>query len=164
MIPDEVSTWDDEMTISYRLAEDRDHRVMVDLMVELIDELGPHDSARDIKSRLDEDIRLALSSPQVVIFLALNGDEVIGLSRGDVLTQDPIFRLRSDHRCGYIDQMYVKTEYRRQQIGAQLLTLCENWFRDQGIGHCILHAALRAIRFYARAGYQSNREMFKKLS
>ena len=89
--------------------------------------------------------------------------EAVGLSRGDVLSEDPIFRLRDDHRCGYVDQMFVRPAYRQQGVGAQLLEMCEGWFREQGIGHCLLHAAPRAVRFYARIGYQPNREMFKKL-
>ena len=36
------------------------------------------------------------------------------LSRGDVLTADPIFRLREDHRCGYVDQMFFPESSRNQ--------------------------------------------------
>ena len=150
-------------TITYREAVDADLATLIELMTELIDELGPHEQNQSLKERLPADLETALASNSVVIYLACAGPEVIGLSRGDILSADPIFRLREDNRCGYIDQMYVRASHRRRGVGRELLTLCEEWFRGQGIKHCILHAAVRAIRFYARAGYQSNREMFKKL-
>ena len=116
-----------------------------------------------IKMRLDEDVRAALNSGRVCIILAQHQEEVIGLSRGDILCTDPIFRLRDDNRCGYVDQMFVKPSYRGQRIGARLLQRCEDWFRAQGVKHSVLHAAPRAVRFYAARGYLPNREMFKRL-
>ena len=150
-------------TITYRLARLEDLDALVALMKELIDELGPHDQNQAVKGRLHGDLKAALASDDIVLYLACVDEGVVGLSRGDILRTDPIFRLRDDHHCGYVDQMYVQTPYRRKGIGRALLALCEDWFRSHGIEHCILHAAVRAIRFYARAGYQSNREMFKRL-
>jgi GNAT superfamily N-acetyltransferase len=149
--------------LTFRVATESDLTLVVDLMKELIDELGSGEGNRDIKSRLKHDIAQALANDQVCIFLAFDNDDCVGLSRGDILSSDPIFRLRSDNRCGYVDQMFVRPSHRRTGIGAALLRHCEDWFKAQGIGHVLLHAAVRAIRFYARAGYQSNREMFKKL-
>lgn len=150
-------------SITFRKAVSSDLGLIVALMEELIDELGSGDGNHDIKSRLHGDISTALASANVCIFLAFEDDTCVGLSRGDILSSDPIFRLRQDNRCGYVDQMYVRPSHRRTGIGANLLAQCEEWFKAEGIGHVLLHAAVRAIRFYARAGYQSNREMFKKL-
>lgn len=149
--------------LTYRIASEQDHDLVVRLLGELVDELGPTDMADRVKPLLQGDIRLALASPQVRIFIAQLDGVPVGLSRGDVLTTDPIFRLREDHRCGYVDQMFVRAGHRDRGIGAQLLKLCEDWFREQGIAHCLLHAAPKAVRFYARIGYQPNREMFKRL-
>lgn len=148
---------------TFRVATPQDHQAVVDLLGELVDELGPDEMADRVKPLLYEDIRIALRSPNIRIFLAEIGGEPVGLSRGDVITADPIFRLRDDHRCGYIDQMFVRQAYRDLGLGGRLLRLCEDWFREQSIGHCLLHAAPKAVRFYARVGYQPNREMFKKL-
>lgn len=148
---------------TFRVASVADHDVVVGMLRELVDELGPTDSAPRIKARLDDDIRQAMASPDVRIFIAERDAEVIGLSRADILVNDPIFRLRDDHRCGYVDQMFVRPAHRGTGVGTQLLNLCEEWFRERGIGHALLHAAPRAVRFYAREGYQPNREMFKRL-
>lgn len=149
--------------ITCRIATQSDHGVAVELLCELVDELGPREMAERVRLRLDADIAAALSSPLVRIFLAENGDEAVGLSRGDVLVADPIFRLRDDHRCGYVDQMYVRPAHRHRGVGKLLLNRCEDWFRSQGISHCLLHSAPRAARFYSREGYHPNREMFKRL-
>lgn len=149
--------------VTYRAADLSDHPIVVELMRELVVELGQGRDQTEVLSLLDDDIRVALESERVTIVLAAHDDLVIGLGRGDILTRDPIFRLRRDHRCGYVDQMYVRRPYRGHRIGAALLRKLEQWFRDQGVNHCLLHAAPKAVRFYARKGYQPNREMFKRL-
>ena len=153
----------EQAALTYRVATAADHAVVVAMLQELVDELGPHDAQGPIRARLDTDIALAWQVPHIRIFLAEVGGAAVGLSRGDVLHHDPIFRLRPDNRCGYIDQMYVRQGYRDRGVGAALLALCETWFRSLDIHHCLLHAAPRAVRFYARTGYQPNREMFKRL-
>jgi GNAT superfamily N-acetyltransferase len=148
---------------AYRVAGATDVAIVVKLLEELVDELGPPEMADKVKQRLHEDITAAIASPSVRIFLAEVEQLPVGLGRADVITTDPIFRLRDDHRCGYVDQMFVRPGYRDRGIGSQLLRLCEDWFRNQGIGHSLLHAAPKAVRFYNREGYQPNREMFKRL-
>lgn len=149
--------------LSYRVATLADHALVVTMLEELVDELGHSDTTDYVKKRLGDDIRTAFEVPHIRIFVAELNGEGVGLSRGDILVQDPIFRLREDNRCGYVDQMYVRPAWRDAGVGAELLAMCEAWFRQQGIAHCLLHAAPRAIRFYARVGYQPNREMFKRL-
>ena len=50
--------------------------------------------------------RHRIVADDIVFILAELGDEVIGLGE-DILYQDPIFRLRSETKQSYIDQMYV---------------------------------------------------------
>lgn len=149
--------------LHYRVAAAADRALVVTMLGELVDELGQNDNTESVKQRLDDDICLALQTPNIRIFLAEMNGQGVGLSRGDVLMQDPIFRLRAEHRCGYVDQMYVRSAWRDAGVGAKLLAMCEAWFREQGLQHCLLHAAPKAIRLYARLGYQPNREMFKRL-
>lgn len=149
--------------VTFRQAAGTDHSLCVALMAELVAEISPADDAERITTLLPDDLHQALHSNAVCIFLAEQGNTLVGLSRGDILTKDPIFRLRDDHRCGYIDQMYVRANFRDRGVGEALLTHCENWFRQAGIRHVLLHAAPKAARFYARIGYLPNREMYKQL-
>ncbi|HET6347278.1 MAG TPA: hypothetical protein VFH51_20265, partial [Myxococcota bacterium] len=68
--------------LTYRAAGAKDLRVVVDMLGELVDELGPNDMADRVKPLLEEDIRLALASKTVRIFLAEVDGEAVGLSRG----------------------------------------------------------------------------------
>jgi GNAT superfamily N-acetyltransferase len=150
-------------TPTLRTATPADRAVVVALLTDLVRELGPIEAAGELLARLPADIERALVSPTVRILLAEVDGVAVGLSRGDVLTQDPIFRLRPDQRCGYVDQMYVRPSHRNAGIGGLLLRACEDWFRSLGILHAVLHAAPRATPFYERAGYRPNREMLKRL-
>jgi GNAT superfamily N-acetyltransferase len=152
-----------ESAFNYRVATGDDQAVVVQLLCELVDELGPSEMADRVKPLFDDDIRIALASPTIRVFLVEDQGKAVGLSRADILTEDPIFRLRLDKRCGYVDQMFVRQAYRDRGLGGCLIQLCEDWFRKQGIAHAMLHAAPKAVRFYARIGYQPNREMFKRL-
>jgi len=152
-----------QAVISYRKAIPSDHPTLLELMRELVAELGASASTPEILDRLDGDIVTALKSQRCQFFLALDGEQPAGLSRADILDSDPIFRLRKSTLCGYVDQMYVRDEFRHQGVGQQLLGHCEDWFRSEGIEYSLLHASVAAVGFYARANYKPNREMFKRL-
>lgn len=153
----------DAEALSYCQAQPRDLAAVVTLMGELVAELDPTPTQTRILRLLPDDMDQALHSAQVCIYLAWHEHQAVGLCRADVLDGDPIFRLREDNRCGYIDQMYVRPAYRSQQVGQRLLHHCEAWVLSLGITQVLLHAAPKAVRFYARSGYQPNREMIKTL-
>ena len=83
------------LTIHYREAGIDDKPIVYELMQELIKELSSDSSVKEFLEKLETDIDIALSRDDIVFILAELGDEVIGLARGDILYQDPIFRLRS---------------------------------------------------------------------
>ena len=154
----------DPNALHYLAATADDQAVVVTLMNELVKELDPSEAGERIIALMPHDIAQALASPNVQIFIAWDEAQAVGLSRGDILLNDPIFRLRDNPRCGYVDQMYVRPGYRDHSVGERLLQCCEQWFKQQGVQHVLLHAAPKAVRFYARCGYQPNREMFKELT
>jgi len=154
----------DPNALHYLVATADDQEVVVALMNELVRELDPSEAGERIIALMPQDIARALASPTVRIFIAWDNTMAAGLSRGDILSNDPIFRLRDNPRCGYVDQMYVRQAYRDHSVGERLLKCCEQWFKQQGVRHVLLHAAPKAVRFYARCGYQPNREMFKELT
>ena len=126
--------------------------------------LGPPDMAAKVKARLGDDIHLAFASPRIRIFLAEVEGKVVGTRARRCAHHRPHFsparrqplRLRRpDVRAPGVS--------RDRGIGSHMLRLCEDWFRDQGIAHSLLHAAPKAVRFYGREGYQANRVMFKRL-
>tara|TARA_Y100001934_G_C12291649_1_gene745149 strand:+ start:674 stop:1126 length:453 start_codon:yes stop_codon:yes gene_type:complete len=147
----------------YRVALKADQPLLVELMTELVTELSPAEGAHSVIQRLDNDVSRGIQAESTEFFIAECQGQTAGLARADILFEDPIFRMREDHRCGYVDQMYVRTGFRKRGIGRELLLQCERWFRSKGIGHCLLHASLNAVGFYAKNDYKPNRQMFKKL-
>lgn len=147
----------------FRTATMADHATVVGLLREYVDELGPDNVAPGVSENLHDDFYHALGSATIRVFVAEQNHVVIGVSRVDILTQDPTFRLRHDKRCGYIDQMFVRKAYRYGGIGQSLLQLCEDWLQSQSITYVLLHADPKAVRFYAQIGYLPNRQMYKKL-
>ena len=57
-------------------------------------------------------------------------------------------------------QMAVAEDRRREKIGAQLLSVAEDWARGQGYRLMVLNARLGAEGFYARFGYLAQGEPF----
>ncbi len=153
----------DEPRFELRLADAGDRALIVELMAELFDEVAPGAPAVESKKFLDDDIARALSSPLVRIVLAFRDGQPAGVARVDIGVHSPPFRLRADHRSGYVDQMFVRPQFRKQKLGERLLSICEEWLRAQGVSHCLLHAAPAALKFYSTRGYASTRELFKKL-
>ena len=149
--------------LEHRVATLADRALVIALLCELFDEIAPGEVAARSKRFLEADVEAALASPAVRIFIASCNGEPIGLARVDLLDTSPAFRLREDHRCGYVDQMYVRKAFRKRRLGRRLLQLCEEWVRAQGVEHCMLHAAIPAQGFYAALGYLPTRELFKKL-
>ncbi|MBN1962575.1 MAG: GNAT family N-acetyltransferase [Deltaproteobacteria bacterium] len=151
------------MQHSFRIATIDDHCDIVTMLNELVIELKVTEQFPHLAKRINEDIKLALQSANVCIFLLIIDNKPVGLARVDILSNDPIFRLREDSRCGYVDQMYVRPNFRNCGYGHLLLKKCEAWINEKGISHILLHAAPLALKFYEREGYSNNRELLKKI-
>jgi len=149
--------------LQIRTATLEDHALVLRLFEELIAELDTGELQATIRQKLPEDIKSALESEHISVFLGSVQQEVVGVARADILSGNPVFRMREQTRCGYVDQMYVRRAFRKCGYGQQLLRHCEAWFREKGLDHALLHAAPNALHFYTRAGYQPNREYFKRL-
>ena len=151
------------LTIHYREAGIDDKPIVYELMQELIKELSSDASVKEFLEKLETDIDIALSRDDIVFILAELGDEVIGLARGDISTKILSFDYAPRPAVAISTKCMCVPKHRRGGVGGGLLSQCERWLRSKGLTHVLLHAAIRAVRFYAARGYQSNREMFKKL-
>ena len=63
----------------------------------------------------------------------------------------------------YQDLNRCRGPFRNQGFGKKLLSLCEQWLKEQGITCSLLHAAQKATSFYKLQNYDDNREFFKWL-
>ena len=75
-----------------------------------------------------------------------------------------VHQFREENRM-YVNEIRVKEEYRKREIGSQLLRLVENEARELGIGAVYLHAEGNnpaAIGCYKAAGYCEERIQMRK--
>jgi len=99
-------------------------------------------------------------------FVALDGTDIVGFIDAEIVhgNEFNIFPNGSDYLT--VNDLYVKADYRRHKIGAELLALCEVNAAKNGIINIFLSSATKdadAIRkFYTENGYKIWSTMFYK--
>jgi GNAT superfamily N-acetyltransferase len=134
-----------------------------DALVALFDELDEfHRQARpdvfrpfDGPARTRAEIGQWLAGPGSTMLVAEVGREVVGLAV--LLTRPPPgFAGAVPHKVIELDNLVVRSSWRSQGIGRQLIDAIVDWSRGQGAAHLgvAVHAFNRdARRFYERAGF-----------
>lgn len=75
------------------------------------------------------------------------GDQAVGCGAFKLYAQNTV----------EIKRMFVRPEFRGQQIAQQILIALEAWAKELGATHCVLetgHKQPEAIRLYQRSGYE----------
>jgi ribosomal protein S18 acetylase RimI-like enzyme len=126
--------------VKVRRATPSDLDVVVALRVALLREYNDH----PVYGRLrpDAEIRARpafaaqLQSPMEAIFLALEGDEALGLLRCVDVAGTPM--LYPERYC-YVSSVYVKPEYRKRGILRAMLTAARAWCDERELTEMRLH-------------------------
>jgi len=107
---------------------------------------------REILSRyIDEYI----SRPDCTVLVARVKENLVGIIMGSLWRYLPIYRIE---RMGYIPELYVVPQSRRQGIGSALVREMENWFRKQGVTFARIETILAYEHnqaLYEGLGYKS---------
>ncbi len=96
--------------------------------------------------------------------IASIGDQVIGFAHG-ALSMTPDYL--GNKKVGVVTHIYVKPEYRKQDIAANLLSGLEEWFDEQQVNSIELQVLVentRAIEFWKQMGYHKELLQFRKLN
>ena len=70
----------------------------------------------------------------------------------------------SDHRRGYILNMFVVPSHRRQGLGRRLMELADQRFQELGVSLVVLHATEKGQKLYRTLGWSETSEMVKRLA
>lgn len=108
----------------------------------------------------------AINANRGAYFLAFEGTEIIGFSQTSL--RSDYVEGTSSSPVGYLEGIFVLEPYRKQGIGQQLLTACENWAREQGCEEFASDCELtneESLNFHRRLGFEeANRIIcFRKL-
>lgn len=77
-----------------------------------------------------------LSTPGEVMFLAMRGDEAVGILRCVETHTSPLLL---PERYAYVSSVYVRPPERRQGVLRSLLAEADRWCRARGLGEMRLH-------------------------
>lgn len=72
------------------------------------------------------------SSDEWCLFVAEGGDGLVGQVAGELREPAPVFEF---HAYGYVTDVVVDSDARRQGIGKALFNTLEEWFRNKGATH-----------------------------
>ena len=98
------------------------------------------------------------SSGRSQIFVAADGDNVVGLTIVSILTDDyRAFALNLPR--AHVNAVFVKPEYRRQGIARRLMRLAIDWSRSNGCVRVFLRTSEDGRSLYESMGFKAGREM-----
>lgn len=145
-----------------------------DLLVELqkyivsIDKFGLNILTEDYREKYFEKTLKEVYCNQGKIFLAKEGNMLYGLIAGFVTPYDEYDEI--DYKCpkkATISELIVSEKSRGKNIGQQLLTFAENYFKEIGCEYISIDVFaynLNAEKFYNKNGYENRMlQMFKKI-
>lgn len=110
------------MEIAYRKAEIDDLNILADLSIVMCS--GDYCGEHDVKF-----LRKSLLNPKRALFLAFDGVKAVGFSHV-YLRHEWFLTENEDGPIGYLDTIYVSSDYRKKGIAQTLVSLCEDWSRE----------------------------------
>jgi len=110
-------------SITFRKATIEDKEVLAHMMTLLHDDLPLQEALEEYEYFLEKG----------VFFVACHGDEIVGYVHGVIRTDyvEGSEQYR-DPKTGYIESLFVVSEYRKQGISRELCKMLENWSIEQG--------------------------------
>jgi ribosomal protein S18 acetylase RimI-like enzyme len=87
-------------------------------------------AAPDFKEKVGSDIQRFLENPSIAIFVAEQGDALVGFSMVSVSKRADVFALG---KKGHIGETFVDDSFRSQGVGTHLIAAVKEWFKNQSV-------------------------------
>lgn len=99
-----------------------------------------------------EYIEMQLEDSSAAVFVAVSSDTVIGFTFGQILNRPTL----QDGRCGFVADLCVREEYRRQGVGSRLFGELKAWFGRRNVHALEVQVVTQneqAQRFWSGLGF-----------
>lgn len=110
--------------------------------------------SHDGHHRFEKYVRESMESQNSQVLVALEGEKVVACSISNVAHYPPVFERTT---YGFISDMVVKKDYRRQGIAKRLLSEIRKWFSQQGVTRLELRVSSEnevAHSFWSKHGFK----------
>ena len=95
--------------------------------------LDPYEApAEDIEKVYLSYFKKCIHSNKKLLLVAVEGDKIIGYTLGSLTLRSPVFKLRE---IGYIDDMFIDEEYRKNGIAQKFLDELFLWFKGKDVSN-----------------------------
>jgi GNAT superfamily N-acetyltransferase len=104
-----------------------------------------------------------LGDEGMLVLLAVNGGKAVGYGLAFDVLEHPF--MPEWRRCGYITQLYVAPESRRQGVGRALVERTIEWLASRGVDEVMLNVVAgegTAERFWRAQGFERCRIRMKR--
>ena len=154
--------------------EQKYYEQVKDLLVDLqkyiveIDKYNLNIISKDYREKYFEFMLDDCKTNQGKVFVALEGDKIVGMVAGFVQEYDERDRLDySCHKKGMVEELIVDKNCRANGVGTELLKYIENYFKSidcEFVQIDVFAYNERAKKFYNKNGYEDRMvTVFKKL-
>ena len=114
-------------------------------------------SFRPHREAFDMSLRALETDPAAWLAVAEREGEIVGYCLGF-----DHFAFFANGRVAWVEEITVRSDARRQRIGARLMAAFEEWARLRG-AKLISLATRRAASFYTALGYEESATYFRKI-
>ena len=121
------------------------------ILTELACQLWPDNTVKEMRLEMEE----IIAKPDAAFFLAYVEDVPIGFAQCQ-LRYDYVEGTDSSP-VGYLEGIYVASEYRKHGIARELLTACETWAKSKGCTEFASdceQANTQSLQFHLNVGFE----------
>jgi ribosomal protein S18 acetylase RimI-like enzyme len=108
-----------------------------------------------VKKHYEEYLKNDLNSEWRAIFIAIEDEQIIGLITGKIYRTLYVCGFQ---RCGFISNVFVKTQFRKRKIAEKLIFEIINWFKKKNATQLSLELYENnapAINLYHKLGFKN---------
>ena len=120
-------------------------------LAELACRLWPDNTAQEMQ----EEMAGIMAQSDVAFFLAYGGENAVGFAQCQ-LRHDYVEGTDSSP-VGYLEGIYVASEYRKHGIARELLSACEDWAKEKGCAEFASDCELdnvQSLQFHLNVGFE----------